>query len=97
MKYNNIGAFLDDLEERMDELQSEGLAASTSIKSSEAITASRGEPFDTVDAMEEAILNELGAEEFLDALTVALSYDTKAEVYKYIIRMYEVPFGDEEE
>lgn len=97
MKYNNIGDFLNDLEDRMDELQSEGLAASTSIESSEAITASRGEPFDSVDAMEDAILESMGAQGFLDALTRAMDYDTKDDLYKFIIRVYEVPFGDAEE
>lgn len=47
-----------------------------------------------VDAKEQAILDALGAEGAFDALSKALSYDTKEEMYDYIMRCYEIEAPD---
>ena len=49
-----------------------------------------------VDAMEEAILENLGTEGAFMDLSKALSYDTKEDHYEYIIRNYEVEFDKDE-
>ena len=43
-----------------------------------------------VDKMEEFILERVGTEEFFEALTRALSYDVKNEMYEYIMREYDL-------
>lgn len=44
----------------------------------------------TVDRMEEAIIEALGVEGALDAITRALSYDTKEDIYSYIMRCHDI-------
>ena len=46
--------------------------------------------FKEVDEMEERIINALGESGALEAITAALDYDVKADIYEYIIRMYEL-------
>ncbi len=43
-----------------------------------------------VDAAEDFIIDRMGAADALEAITKALSYDTKEEIYEYIIRVYEL-------
>lgn len=43
-----------------------------------------------VDKMEKFILERVGTEEFFEALTRALSYDVKNEMYEYIMREYDL-------
>lgn len=45
---------------------------------------------ENVDNLEEYIKEILGTEEFLNAITRALSYDTKSDIYNYIKRMYDL-------
>ena len=45
---------------------------------------------ETVDKMEESIIEALGYEQAFEALSKALSYDTKEDMYKYIMRMHEI-------
>ena len=49
-----------------------------------------------VDKMEETIVNALGYEESFEALSRALNYDTKQEMYEYIIRMYDLNQDEDE-
>lgn len=46
--------------------------------------------FEKVDAMENLIIENLGAECALDAIIRALDYDIKEDIYDYIIRCYEI-------
>lgn len=46
--------------------------------------------FEKVDAMEELIIENLGAEGALFAIIKALDYDIKEDIYNYIIRCYEI-------
>lgn len=46
--------------------------------------------FSGIDAMEEEIKEALGTEKMLDAVLRALDYDTKADIYDYIKRMYDL-------
>ena len=46
------------------------------------------ESFKKIDAMEERIIDALGESGALEAITAALDYDVKADIYDYIIRMY---------
>lgn len=48
--------------------------------------------FASIDAMEEGIKEALGTEEMLKAVLKALDYDTKANIYEYIERMYDLDF-----
>ncbi len=48
-----------------------------------------------IDRLEDLILNSLGAEEAYNALCRALDYDTKREMFDYIIRMYDVEGAEE--
>lgn len=50
-----------------------------------------------VDAMEQAIIEALGAEGALDAITRALSYDTKEDIYSYIIRCHDIQGVEDED
>lgn len=43
-----------------------------------------------IDDMEQTIIDRLGEAGALDAITRALSYDQKAEIYDYIIRVYDL-------
>lgn len=51
--------------------------------------------FDAVDAKEEKIIDELGSEETLLAISKALDVDTKRETYEYIGRMNDIDFSDD--
>lgn len=53
--------------------------------------------FERVDAMEEAIIEQLGEEGALLAIIKALDTDTKEDIYKYIVRCYEVEVNEDEE
>ena len=46
--------------------------------------------FKQIDEMEERIINALGESGALEAITAALGYDVKADIYDFIIRMYEI-------
>ena len=46
--------------------------------------------FEKVDAMEELIIENLGTEGALSAIIKALDYDTKADIYDYIIRCHDI-------
>ena len=85
---NNPYDLINALESKYNELSSD----SGSVMAS---SYNRGEPFDSVDQMEDIILETLGAETFLDALIKALDYDTKRDMYEYIMRCYEIPFDEE--
>lgn len=50
-----------------------------------------------VDKMEQAIIDALGAERALDAITRALDYDTKADIYSYIIRCHDIQGVEDED
>ena len=52
---------------------------------------------DEVLAMEEAIVDTLGYEEAFNALTKALGTDALYDNYKDIIRIYEIPYGEDDE
>ena len=52
--------------------------------------------FARINRKEEAIIEALGFEGALEAISKALSYDTKDDIYEYIIRCYEVEFEEEE-
>lgn len=43
-----------------------------------------------VQEMEDLIINTLGTEEALNAITKALDVDTKNDIYEYIIRVYDL-------
>lgn len=43
-----------------------------------------------VDNIEEVLKEYLGAEGLLEAITRALNYDTKEDIYNYIVRMYDI-------
>ena len=45
-----------------------------------------------IDTIEKEIKEALGAEEMLKAVLKALDYDTKANIYEYIERMYDLDF-----
>lgn len=54
-----------------------------------------GYTMDNVDAMEEKLYDYFdvdgsGAKDLLEAIIKALDYDTKGEIYEYIIRAYDV-------
>ena len=53
--------------------------------------------FTRINRKEEAIIEELGFKEAFNAVSKALSYDTKEDIYDYIIRCYEVEIEEEEE
>lgn len=46
--------------------------------------------YSDVQEMEDLIINTLGTEEALNAITKALDVDTKNDIYKYIIRVYDL-------
>ena len=46
--------------------------------------------FKEIDEMEERIIDALGESGALDAITAALDYDIKEDIYDYIIRNYEL-------
>lgn len=46
--------------------------------------------FEKVDTMENLIIENLGAEGALDAIIRALDYDTKEDIYDYIIRCHDI-------
>lgn len=46
--------------------------------------------FEKVDTMEELIIENLGAEDALFSIIKALDYDTKADIYDYIIRCHNI-------
>lgn len=50
-----------------------------------------------VDYAEERIYEALGAEEMLQSMIKALSYDTKANIYEYIARCWEINIKQEGE
>lgn len=78
---NNPQDLIDALENRYEEL-----TACDNITASEYID----DQFSYVDNMEDLIIEELGIEGFVEALTKALDYDTKEEMYEYIIRVYDI-------
>lgn len=43
-----------------------------------------------IDTIEKEIKEALGTEKMLDAVLRALDYDTKADIYDYIKRMYDL-------
>lgn len=49
-----------------------------------------------IDGMEERIIGLLGESNTLNAICQALDYDTKADIYNYIIRMYDLAIEEEE-
>ncbi len=55
----------------------------------------KDERMQRVDDMEETIINNLGERGALDAITQALSYDQKEEIYSYIVRVYDLDAGEE--
>lgn len=46
--------------------------------------------FEKVDTMEELIIENLGVEDALFSIIKALDYDTKADIYDYIIRCHDI-------
>ena len=50
--------------------------------------------FKEVDSMEECIIDALGDAGALEAITAALDYNTKADIYDYIVRMYDLEVED---
>lgn len=52
---------------------------------------------DKVNMMEEAIVEQLGYEGAFNALSKALSYDKKEDVYEYITRCYEIKIEEEDD
>lgn len=50
-----------------------------------------------VDVMEESIIDQMGAEEALQAIIQALSYDTKESIYSNICRVYEIEIENDED
>ena len=50
-----------------------------------------------VDYAEKRIYEALGAEEMLLSMIKALSYDTKADIYQYIARCWEINIKQEDE
>ena len=52
---------------------------------------------EAVDKMEEAIIEALGVEGALDAITRALSYDTKEDIYAYIMRCHAIESDEADE
>lgn len=52
--------------------------------------------FNDVQEMEDLIIDTLGVEETLNAITKALDVDTKNDIYKYIIRVYDLSTNNEE-
>ena len=46
--------------------------------------------FEKVDTMEELIIENLGAEGALFAIIKALDYDTKEDIYDYIMRCHDL-------
>lgn len=53
--------------------------------------------FARINRKEELIIEALGFEGAFDAVVKALSYDTKEDVYDYILRCYEIEDDTEEE
>ncbi len=49
-----------------------------------------------VDELEKQIIDAMGPAAALDAITRALDYDTKAEIYAYIMRSYDIEPDDDE-
>ncbi len=49
-----------------------------------------------VDSMEAEIIDGLGEAGALEAITRALDYDTKEDIYSYIIRVYDLESNPEE-
>lgn len=47
--------------------------------------------------MEDAIVDALGYEGAFEALTKALGTDALYDNYKYILRVYDIPYGEEDE
>ena len=52
---------------------------------------------ETVDRMEQIIIDALGEAGALDAITRALSYDVKEDIYSYIIRCHDLEAEDVED
>ena len=52
---------------------------------------------DKVNMMEETIVEQLGYEDAFKALSKALSYDTKEDMYEYITRCYEIKIEEDDE
>ena len=46
--------------------------------------------YEKIDELEEQLIELLGVEELLNALTRAMSYDEKEDYFNYICRMYDV-------
>ena len=46
--------------------------------------------FEKVDNMENLIIENLGVEDALYSIIKALDYDTKEDIYDYIIRCYDI-------
>lgn len=53
--------------------------------------------YEQVQNAEDKIVECLGHDGAFEALTKAMSYDQKEDFYKYIIRMYDIPFAIDEE
>ncbi len=47
-----------------------------------------------IDQQEELIIDNLGTAGALEAITRAMSYDDKKEIYDYIIRVYDIETED---
>lgn len=52
---------------------------------------------DEVNDMEDLIIESMGYEGYYEAVSRALNYDTKADIYDYIIRVYELNVEEYEE
>ena len=50
-----------------------------------------------VDDMEQLIIDALGTDGYYEAVSRALDYDTKADIYDYIIRVYDLDYEEKEE
>lgn len=48
-----------------------------------------------VDNIEEVLKEYLGAEGLLEAITKALNYDTKEDIYDYIARIHDIDIEEE--
>ena len=46
--------------------------------------------YQEIEQLEEKLIEILGIEEFLKALTKAMSYDTKLDYYEYICKNYDI-------
>ena len=50
-----------------------------------------------VDDMEQLIIDAMGTDGYYEAVSRALDYGTKADIYDYIIRVYDLDYNEEEE